>query len=159
MVELRVNGYSVRTIAAMYDVDPSKVSHVVGRALKQSVARPANELRGEMVSQIDRLVEAQARTALGLPRKEGDGMPSIHEQQRAIDVIVRLLERRARLTGLDSIQLNVSDVSQEERAAALASQVRAYLDGHEDAQAAQEPTEVQDEPEPAEEAQRAPEGV
>lgn len=161
ILELRAAHVPGYQIARMFEISESMVSKIVHRAMRNAVAVPAGELLADYLLQIDRHLQALARPALGLPRREGEEPPTLAEQVRASEAAGHWLERRYRLQGLDKLTIQVSDVTQEERAAALADQLRAYLQGREDggAEAAQEAPEPPDGPPALEEPVPAGEAV
>lgn len=149
ILELRAAHTPQWQIAEMFGISEAMVSKIVHRAMRNAVKVPAAALLAEYLLQIDRHLQALARPALGLPRREGEEPPSLAEQVRASEAAGRWLERRYRLQGLDKLTIHISDVTQEERAAALAEQLRAYLQGHEDGGSGVPAPEGPAEPDPA----------
>src|SRR5207245_3814043 len=72
----------------------SRARHIVGRAIQRTVSDSVEELRRVEGMQLDRLHRALWPLAIG-----ADGQPP---NLRAVSEIVRLMERRARLFGLDA---------------------------------------------------------
>jgi sigma-70-like protein len=110
-VALRAQGHSYRDIAAVLDVSVSNAYQAVQRALRAIIEEPASELRALELERLDELTrEAQAvmrRDHLAVSNGKVvtyDGAPVIDDQPvlGAIDRLVKISERRAKLLGLDA---------------------------------------------------------
>jgi hypothetical protein len=88
-LELRLAGYSFAAIADQVGYKhPSGASEALKQALKVTLQEPASEIRALEAERLDRLLLAW------WPRAEAG-------QPEAFDKVLRLMERRARLLGLD----------------------------------------------------------
>ncbi|HUU02182.1 MAG TPA: hypothetical protein VM425_12125 [Myxococcota bacterium] len=89
-LELRRDGHTLQQIAdALGFAGPSGAADCVQRALRATVAEPAEELRILELARLDSYLAA-------LQKKIGTGEP------RAIEVALRVSTRRAKLLGLDA---------------------------------------------------------
>lgn len=90
VLELRRAGYTLDDIARTVGyASPSGAFYALRRALKRTLQQPADELREMEADRLDRLQAAAWAKAL-----QGD--------VRAIDTVLRIMDRRAKLMGLDA---------------------------------------------------------
>jgi hypothetical protein len=90
VLELRRAGYTFDDIAKTVGyASPSGAFYALSRALKRTLQQPANELREMETDRLDRLQAAVWPKALA-----GDN--------KAVDTILKIMDRRARLLGLDA---------------------------------------------------------
>lgn len=87
-LELRRAGASYTAIGEQLGLDRSNAYKIVKRAIGRVHQEPATEIRQLEADRLDRLQLSQWQRALG-----GDG--------RALDRVLRIMERRAKLLGLD----------------------------------------------------------
>ncbi len=94
-LELREKGWSYRTIGAAMGLSPAGVHKAVTRAMEKTAARiatVADHVREIEIERLDRLQEAHWETATGKGKNRG----------QATDRVLKIMERRARLMGLDA---------------------------------------------------------
>jgi hypothetical protein len=101
-LELRKAGKSYEAIAQELGYGgPSSAHNAVKAALRKTLQEPADDLRALEVARMDAMLD-------GLWPKVLDGNP------RAVEVAIKVLERRARLLGLDAPQkINIEQVIAE----------------------------------------------
>lgn len=97
-LDLRKSGRTYREIGAELHVSESRACHITTRALKRVVAEGARDLRLLELTRLDQLQEA-VWTAATTSNPEA---PDV--QYKAVDRVLSIMQRRARLMGLDSAQ-------------------------------------------------------
>jgi hypothetical protein len=103
-LELRKGGATFEQIGKTLDVSTATAYSYVMEALKETLREPADELRTLELERIDRLALALWPRAVG-ERESVDGRIVVHPADlRAVDRVVKLMERRAALLGLDAPQ-------------------------------------------------------
>lgn len=102
VLELRASGASFEQIGAALGVSPGRVRHIVSRAYKRAPHPHADVLREEQNRQLDRLQVAWWAKALGSPGDPNSGRPATAPDPTALDKVMKILDRRARLNGLDA---------------------------------------------------------
>jgi len=127
-LELRRAGVGFDQIAQQLGYeDRSGAYRAVVAGLKKTLQEPADELRELELSRLDQLLLAVWTAAANLPKKPNE--PARMPQHLAIDRVLRIMERRAALLGLDApkraevsgadgapIEINVVDVRERLRA-------------------------------------------
>lgn len=91
VLELRKAGVGVVEIAERFGISHGRVSQIVKRALTLAITEPAEEVIRLEVERLDGLLVAMWPQA-----RKGD--------LKAVDRVLRIMERRARLLGLDAAQ-------------------------------------------------------
>lgn len=108
-LELRTQGWTLRQIATTLDISISTTQDDIARALRETVQQPADELRQVELEKLDRLERAANEVlarSYDLYANNGKNTGEIDPRPKlgAIDRLVRIAERRARLLGLDAPQ-------------------------------------------------------
>jgi hypothetical protein len=111
--KLRGNGLSYRAIASQLNMDVSSAHAAVQRALREIVEEPAEDVRRIELERLDTMYEA----AMGVLERQhvtvsngrvvcldDEPLPDDGPVLHAIDRLLRIAERRAKLLGLDSAQ-------------------------------------------------------
>jgi hypothetical protein len=135
-LQLRLAGATLAQVGQQLGVSESRACRIVQDALDQTVREPADELRKLEVARLDQLwVEVtkilrrrhlliSGGTVVLHPENDEqpleDDAPALH----AVDRLVRIMERRARLLGLDA-PTKVSILSDEDKAAIVEAMERA----------------------------------
>lgn len=125
-LRLRLSGLTYREIGQQLDgISDSRACHIITRALARYVQPPAEELRALELARLDALQNALWAKAV-----------DDHEPE-AVRALLRVMQRRASLLGLDRIEFvhKHEEVGTDERAATLAEALRAYQQGIADAEA------------------------
>lgn len=94
-LELREKGWSYRTIGEAMGLSPAGVHKAVTRAMEKTAARiasVADQVREIEIERLDRLQNAHWDTAVGKGKN----------RSQATDRVLRIMERRAKLMGLDA---------------------------------------------------------
>lgn len=100
--QLRAAGSTFREIGATLGIDPSWAQTLVYRALQETQAEAVDLMRTEEGGRLDRLQRALWGQAMGGDVKAAMG-------------VLRIMERRARLFGLDApVQLEIGEVANHE---------------------------------------------
>lgn len=109
----RAAGATLAQIAAEEGVSESAVSHRISRALAATRAAPAAELVALEAERLDALQRALWPAAVGSPTQPGPRAKpearrayslEVSSRARAAEAVLRVMERRARLLGLDDAQ-------------------------------------------------------
>jgi len=101
--QLRSAGATFREIGATLNIDPTWARTLVLRALDAAKYEAADLMRTQEGQRLDRLQRSLWQQALGNAEK------ALPPDPRAIGLILRIMDRRARLFGLDApVQLTVT---------------------------------------------------
>jgi len=115
--QLRSAGATFREIGTTLDIDPTWARTLVLRALDAAKYEAADLMRIQEGQRLDRMQRSLWQQALGNPEKQ---LPPDH---RAVGLVLRIMDRRARLFGLDApVRVEVSDEI-DRQLEALAAQV------------------------------------
>lgn len=105
---LRRAGASYPAIAKELGINKGSAHRLVERGLERTVREPAEGLRALENERLDALQLAHWRDALGTPQRQTDAdgtvrvvVPTLEQKQAATRVVLQVLERRAKLNGLD----------------------------------------------------------
>src|SRR3990167_4527882 len=98
-LQLRIAGASLQVIAdALGYAGPQGASEAIKSAMQKTLQEPADQLRKLELERLDRMLRGIWTTATDSGQNPID--PSVHHS--AIDRALRIMERRARLLGLDA---------------------------------------------------------
>lgn len=139
-LRLRLRGMGYEDIAIKLGWHPNDVKTAVERALaktRRGLSANADGVRALEIARLDRLMEALWERAVPAQGAHGDqeaktstgaGVP-FKEQHRAIELVVKLMERRAKYEGLDvhTGPSTVVNVLQADGVRELVSTIRAYI--------------------------------
>lgn len=100
---MRLAGASIRQIKAAVGFRTIRACHeAIRKVLDEHVTRPTAELRQLEVERLDALLLAVWPSAIG--KRKTDTEPAVPPDPQGIDRALKILERRARLLGLDMPQ-------------------------------------------------------
>lgn len=100
-LQLRKEGLTYTEIAEKLGLTPSGVSGAIKAAMDRITREPAEEVLKLELARLDELYKHARLRALGLVRQRQKGV-SVMGQLDAIDSCLKIMQRRARLLGLDS---------------------------------------------------------
>jgi hypothetical protein len=106
-LQLREAGYTYAEIATALGWKQAKTAEVfVKRALRLTYQEPADRVRQLELNRLDRLMRGIWTRAIGRPAS--GNQPEVPPDLDAIDRVLKLMGRRARLLGLDVQNFNVT---------------------------------------------------
>jgi hypothetical protein len=150
MVQLRVAFVPVAEVAERYGISPGRVRAIVARELKQNRQKSAAEYRDVFAAQYDALARPYLRDAFGWTERHPEGHPQAGEVARVhppdlkkAEFVLKCVNESRRLQGLDKLTIVDEILTPEERAGGIVGQLRAYMQGIEDAKAEAEETNGQ----------------
>jgi hypothetical protein len=111
MLDMRLQGLTFASIGEAFGTSGNNVEQIVARSLARAERRPAELLLKQEIEELERL-RTRAMEILGAPhlrieagkpvQVNGRFLPDAAPTLRAIEVLLRIAERRARLLGLDA---------------------------------------------------------